>query len=189
MNTEDQVKTAGSQGEQTKPSRPDILLLSRYDGRCNIRHQDTRIQTPSGWRSQEWRQDAVDKRSNGHGRVNLIISGYRGGLDTYIRDPHHQATHSVTTLSYTWLTRSPRHQWRSRPIQLPGRHQLQQLPQWFHLRRVSPHDDTRIYNVSRDNRISSVSKCLVTGCEKFVWTVKTEYTLYPTKYLRIFLQK
>ena len=90
-----------SGGEQTKPSRPDILLLSRYDGRCNIRHQDTRIQTPSGWRSQEWRQDAVDKRSNGHGRVNLIISGYRGGLDTYIRDPHHQATHSVTTLSYT----------------------------------------------------------------------------------------
>ena len=50
-----------------------------------------------------WRQDAVDKRSNGHGRVNLIISGYRGGLDTYIRDPHHQATHSVTTLSYTCL--------------------------------------------------------------------------------------
>ena len=38
---------------------------------------------------------------NGHGRVKLIISGYRGGLDTYIRDPHHQATHSVTTLSYT----------------------------------------------------------------------------------------
>ena len=26
---------------------------------------------------------------NGHGRVKLIISGYRGGLDTYIRDPHH----------------------------------------------------------------------------------------------------
>ena len=101
VNTEDQVKTARSQGEQTKPSRPDILLLSRYDGRCNIRHHNTRIQTPSGWRSQDWRQDAVDKKSNGHGRVNLIISGYRGGLDTYIRDPHHQATHSVTTLSYT----------------------------------------------------------------------------------------
>ena len=99
VNTEDQVKTAGR--EQTKPSRPDILLLSRYDGRCDIRHHNTRIQTPSGWRSQGWRQDAVDKRSNGHGRVKLIISGYRGGLDTYIRDPHHQATHSVTTLSYT----------------------------------------------------------------------------------------
>ena len=34
------------------------------------------------------------------------------------------------------------------------------------------------------HRISSVSRCLVTGCEKFVWTVKTEYTLYSTKYLQ-----
>ena len=25
----------------------------------------------------------------GHGRVKLITSGYRGGLGTYIRDPHH----------------------------------------------------------------------------------------------------
>ena len=25
----------------------------------------------------------------GHRRVKLITSGYRGGLGTYIRDPHH----------------------------------------------------------------------------------------------------
>ena len=32
------------------------------------------------------------------------------------------------------------------------------------------------------HRISSVSKCIVKGCEKFVRTVKTEYTMYSTKY-------
>ena len=39
-------------------------------------------------------------------------------------------------------------------------------------------------NISQDTGSSSVSRCLVKGCVKFVWTVKTEYTLYSTKYLR-----
>ena len=43
---------------------------------------------------------------------------------------------------------------------------------------------TKNNNISRDTGSSSVSRCLVKGCVKFVWTVKTEYTLYPTKYLR-----
>merc|ERR1711873_42177 len=32
----------------------------------------------------------------GHGRGHLITYGYRGGLGTYIWDPHHYAAHSVT---------------------------------------------------------------------------------------------
>ena len=32
----------------------------------------------------------------GHGGVKLITPGYRGGLGTYIWDPHHYAAHSVT---------------------------------------------------------------------------------------------
>ena len=46
----------------------------------------------------------------GHGGVKLITPGYRGGLGTYIWDPHHYAAHSVTTLSYTithWISSPP----------------------------------------------------------------------------------
>ena len=57
----------------------------------------------------------MDKRSNGHGRVNLIISGYRGGLDIYKGPSPPDDTLSHNTLLH-----------------------------------LSPHDDTRIYNVSRD---------------------------------------
>merc|ERR1711873_215435 len=58
---------------------------------------------------------AVDKRSHDHGRVNLIISGYRGGLDIYKGPSPPDDTLSLNTLLH-----------------------------------LSPHDDTRIYNVSRD---------------------------------------
>ena len=48
VNTRDQVKTAGSPGE----SRPNLLVQiyfhhQDYDGRCNIRHYNTRIRAPS----------------------------------------------------------------------------------------------------------------------------------------------
>ena len=104
VNTEDQVKTAGSPGE----NRPNLLVQIYFY------HQDTMGGVTFDTTIQEYGrpQDGghrVGDRMlrirdpNGHGRVKLIISGYRGGLDTYIRDPHHQATHSVTTLSYTCL--------------------------------------------------------------------------------------
>ena len=32
----------------------------------------------------------------GHGRGQAVTSRYRGGLGTYIWDPHHYAAHSVT---------------------------------------------------------------------------------------------
>ena len=57
----------------------------------------------------------MDKRSHDHGRVNLIISGYRGGLDIYKGPSPPDDTLSLNTLLH-----------------------------------LSPHDDTRIYNVSRD---------------------------------------
>ena len=102
VNTEDQVKTAGSPGE----NRPNLLVQIYFY------HQDTMggvtfDTTIQGYRRPQDGGHRVGDRMllirdpNGHGRVKLIISGYRGGLDTYIRDPHHQATHSVTTLSYT----------------------------------------------------------------------------------------
>ena len=118
---------------------------------------DTTIQEygrPHGWRSQGWRQDAADKRSerSRKGQANYLWIPWRSGYIYKGPSPLGDTLshkHSPTPS----LTRSPRHQWRNRPIQLPGRHQLQQLPQWFHLRRVSPHDDTRSftenYNVSR----------------------------------------
>ena len=48
VNAEDQVKTAGSPGE----NRPNLLVQiyfhhQDYDGRCNIRHHNTRIRAPS----------------------------------------------------------------------------------------------------------------------------------------------
>ena len=57
----------------------------------------------------------MDKGSHDHGRVNLIISGYRGGLDIYKGPSPPDDTLSLNTLLH-----------------------------------LSPHDDTRIYNVSRD---------------------------------------
>ena len=51
---------------------------------------------PHRWRSQGWRQEAVDKRSEGSRKGHLMTSGYRGGLGTYIWDPHQYAAHSVT---------------------------------------------------------------------------------------------
>merc|ERR1712240_85721 len=147
MNTEDQVKTA-------KPSRPDILLLSRYDGRCNIRHQDTRIQTPSGWGSQDWRQDAVDKGSHDHGRVNLIISGYRGGLDIYKGPSPPDETLSLNTLLH-----------------------------------LSPHDDTRIYNVSRDTGSVLSVNVLSRIVSSLFELLNQNIRCTQPNILRIFLQK
>merc|ERR1712112_489740 len=124
-------ETAGSPGEnRPKPSRPDILLSSRYDGRCNIRHHDTRIQAPSGWRSQGWIQDAADKRSkrSRKGQANYLWIPRRSG-HIYKGPSPLGGTLSHKHSPTPSLTGSPRHQWRNRPIQLPGRHQLQQLPQ------------------------------------------------------------
>ena len=90
VNTEDQVKTAGSPGE----NRPNLLVQIYFY------HQDTMGGVTFDTTIQEYGrpQDGghrvgdrmlLIRDPNGHGRVKLIISGYRGGLDTYIRDPHH----------------------------------------------------------------------------------------------------
>ena len=155
---------------------------------------DTTIQRyvrPHGWRSQGWRQDAADNKSEGSrkGQANYLWIPRRSG-HIYKGPSPLGGTLSHKHSPTPSLTGSPRHQWRNRPIQLPGRHQLQQHPQWLHLqlfRRVLLmwHEEfTEDNNISQDTGSSSVSRCLVKGCVKFVWTVKTEYTLYSTKYLR-----
>ena len=137
---------------QTFSSR-NASIKQDYDGRRRFVIFNTTIQR-NGYvhrGHKGWRQDAVDKRSEGSrkGQADYLWIPRRSG-HIYKGPSPLGGTLSHKHSPTPSLTGSPRHQWRNRPIQLPGRHQLQQLPQWFHLRRVSPHDDTRIYNVSRD---------------------------------------
>ena len=81
-----------------------------------------------------WRQDAADKRSEGSRRGqadNPWIPRRSGHI--YMGPSPLCGTLSYKHSPTLSLTGSPRHQWRNRPIQLPGRHQLQQHLQWLHL--------------------------------------------------------
>ena len=144
---------------QTFSSR-NASIKQDYDGRRRFVIFNTTIQR-NGYvhrGHKGWRQDAVDKRSEGSRKGqadNLWIPRRSGHI--YKGPSPLGGTLSHKHSPTPSLTGSPRHQWRNRPIQLPGRHQLQQLPQWLHLqlfRRVSPHVNTRSftenYNISRD---------------------------------------
>ena len=133
VNTEDQVKTAGSPGE----NGPNLLVQKCFhqtglrweEEICNIQHYNTR----NGYvhrGHKGWRQDAVDKRSEGSrkGQANYLWIPRRSG-HIYKGPSPLGGTLSHKHSPTPSLTGSPRHQWRNRLIQLPGRHQLQQHPQ------------------------------------------------------------
>ena len=130
VNTEDQVKTAGSPEE----NRPNLLVQIYFY------HQDTMGGVTFDTTIQEYGRPQDGGHRVGDRMLLIRDQGSRKGQANYLWIPRRSGhiykgpsplgdtlghKHSPTPS----LTRSPRHQWRNRPIQLPGRHQLQQLPQ------------------------------------------------------------
>ena len=135
---------------------------------------DTTIQgyvRPHGWRSQGWRQDAADKRSEGSrrgqadnpwiprrsGHIYMGPSPLCGTL-SYKHSPH-------------WISSPPMEEstnttaWTSSTSTTPSMTSPSTVSTGFSS--CDTRSFTENYNISRDTGSSSVSRCLVKGCVKF----------------------